>query len=153
MKQHAIIELPAGQRPDGSLVMEKVAVRYLEDGQVEMLHSPGFVKGVARGDLLTLGDNGFEVTVRAGLVAIQIYKRENIEQLEPSLTEQLKTLDGRRDIKTERVLAYSVPAESGFAAIEQVMNDLAKANDDVQWVYGNVYDADGEPLNWWMNEK
>jgi hypothetical protein len=153
MKQHAIIELPAGQRPDGSLVMEKVAVRHLDDGQVEMLHSPGFVKGVARGDLLSLGENGFEVTVRAGLVAVQIYKRDNIELLEPELTSQIKTLDGRRDIKTERVLAYSIPAESGFAAIEQVMNDFSKAHDDVQWVYGNVYNADGAPLNWWMNEK
>ncbi|ROR99073.1 uncharacterized protein DUF4265 [Sinobacterium caligoides] len=153
MKQHAIIELPAGQRTDGSTVMEKVAIRRLADGRVEMLHSPGFVKGAARGDTLKFTKEGFEVEERAGLVAIQIYLRDDIEKIEPKLSAEIKTMDGCRDICTERMLVYSVPVEAGFAAIEGVMKEVAEQYAQLQWFYGNVYDEQGEPMNWWMNEK
>ncbi len=152
--QQAIIELVAGQRPDGSTVMEKVVVRPLQDGKVEMLHSPGFIKGIARGDTLILGrDNSYTIDVRGGMVAIQIYTRADVARLEPKLSAEIKTMDGCRDICTDRMLAYSVPVEAGFAAIEQVMQEVAEQYSDLQWVYGNVYNAEGEALNWWLNEK
>ena len=135
------------------MVMAQVAVRRLADGKVELLHSPGFIKGVARGDTLKLSKDGFEVAERAGLVAIQIYLRDNVEQIEPKLSAEIKTMDGCRDICNERMLTYSIPVEAGFAAIEGVMKEFAEQRSDLQWVYGNVYDEKGEPMNWWMNEK
>jgi hypothetical protein len=48
------------------------------------------------------------------------------------------------------LFVYQIPSRAGFAQIEEVFTRYAGAHPTVQWSYGNVYDARGEPLNWWL---
>jgi hypothetical protein len=57
------------------------------------------------------------------------------------------SLDGRADNLT----VYTIPVSAGFTQVERVFNDLLSRHTDVEWYFGNVYDADGvTPLNWWQ---
>src|SRR5690625_6857128 len=57
------IEMFAGVGPDGQPVMEKLAARELESGNLQLVRSPAFVKGVASGDWLKRDPETKEVTL------------------------------------------------------------------------------------------
>jgi hypothetical protein len=42
-----------------------------------------------------------------------------------------------------------VPVSAGFPAIEDVVDHWI-VDRECPWGYGNVYDADDKPLNWWL---
>lgn len=154
-QEHSIIQLFAGTRNDGEAVYEKVAVRHLDNGNYQMLHSPGFAAGLARGDEFRLdGDGGrFDVLVRSGNLAVRVYSKVPVDTLDAVLTPAVSQLEGRRDIKSDNLLVYSLPLEAGFDAVEDVFNQAVSGSADLTWSYGNVYDSDnGEPLNWWLNQ-
>jgi hypothetical protein len=50
-----------------------------------------------------------------------------------------------------RGLAYTIPIQVGFSAIEQVFQDFVAAKSGAIWEYGNVYQEDGTPIGWWEN--
>lgn len=153
-QQHSIVQLYAGTRPDGEPVYEKVAVRSTESADYCLLHSPGFVRGVARGDIIRLssaGEGQFEVIRRSGNLAVRVYARADISVLDAALTPQISQLEGRRDINAAQLLVYSIPVSAGFDSIESIFDLVLSGSADASWAYGNVYDeASGEPLGWWL---
>lgn len=152
-QDHSIIQLFAGTRNDGEPVFEKVAVSHLENGGYIMLHSPAFASGIARGDHFSLDDNQgrFSVQVRSGTLAVRVYSKAPVDNLDAVLTPTITQLEGRRDIKAAHVLVYSLPLEAGFEAIEQAFDEATGGSPDLSWSYGNVYDTQtGKPLDWWL---
>ena len=153
-QQHAIIELYAGTRPDGEPVYEKIATRVFGDNDFQALHSPGFVRGLARGDhflLVSRKAGSFEVTRRSGNLAVRVYSTIPVQSLDVALTPQVTQLEGRRDVMSDHLLVYSLPLEAGFDAIETTFEQALSGSGDARWSYGNVYDErSGEPLNWWL---
>ena len=50
---------------------------------------------------------------------------------------------------TSGSLVFSVPVTAGFPAIERFFADARARFRGSEWWFGNVYDADGKPLEWW----
>lgn len=149
-QDHSIIDLFAGERPDGQAVYEKLLVRGHSPGALVLMHSPAFVPGLARGDCIRLTETGYELVTRAGNLCVRVYSRGDVATLEQLLTRAVEQLGGQRDIRADQVLVYSLPASVGFEAIEGVFDSQLAGRTDVQWRYGNVYDpVTGEPLGWW----
>lgn len=147
-----VIELHAGSKPDGSPVLERLSVKVLEDNSCQLVRSPAFIKGLASGDVIKFdsNDNSFELLKRSGNLCIRIFSRSDIEAIATDLTPALEKLGGEQDYENERMLVYSIHVSIGFNQIESLLNDHVDENDGSMWLYGNVYDEDGEtPLKWW----
>ena len=52
MKALQVIELFAGLGANGQPIVEKMHVRELENGQLQLVKSPAFMKGLASGDVI-----------------------------------------------------------------------------------------------------
>jgi hypothetical protein len=86
--------------------------------------------------------------VRSGQLCVRVFSRDPIAAIEQELTPAVERLGGSLDIASPRALAYSIHVAVGFTEIEQLFAALVPA-DGATWAYGNVYDADGESLDWW----
>ena len=113
--------------------------------------TPGLVNGCAAGDLVRVQPDGsFSVIERGGNVAAHVYSsvalpEADLEQLRVALS----ALGGSVEWPaTRRFAVVTVPATAGFPAIEAALASWARAR-HVEWYFGNVYDPDGFPLNWW----
>jgi hypothetical protein len=63
--------------------------------------------------------------------------------------EKVERLGGIIEMPVDRrFIAVTVPVSAGFPAIEEVVERWT-AGRHCPWGYGNVYDADDNPLNWW----
>lgn len=153
MKALQVVELFAGLDPHGKPVSEKLPVRELDNGELQLVQSPAFVKGLASGDVIrfSVRSGEFEVSQRSGNLSVRVFARENIEQIADQLTAELERLGGELDLETARMLVYSIHVSCGFSAIEDILNRVIRAGESA-WMYGNVYDpVDGvTPLNWWQ---
>ena len=87
---------------------------------------------------------------RGGNLCLRVFMREPNEALEQQLTGEIEKLGGHLDISSERALVYSIHFGVGFQAIEKLLDANVKTG-EVRWLYGNVYDDQGEPLNWWQD--
>jgi len=93
-----------------------------DDGCWRLLHSPAFVWGVARGDVLRLDPStlcGFVLVARAGNVAVVVASPSGEEAacrriLEPEIVE----LGGVCEGGPPRMLVFSIPVAIGFPTIE-----------------------------------
>ena len=154
MASQKILGLFAGEKTGGQEVFEEVPVEDLGRGRFRVTSSPGFVEGIASGDIIRLSleiRGRFEVIERGGNVCIQVYGDSVIDQIQLGFGHLIEQLGGWLDDKGSQVMVYTVPISAGFPAIEKVMAGIVNAFPGVVWSYGNVYDAkDGEtPLNWW----
>jgi hypothetical protein len=150
------VGLSAGPRADGTPFIELVPARPLADGTYEVVATPGIANGCAAGDRVRVEPDGsFEVAERGGNVAVNVavhvYSR-------PALSgEQLGTLRHRFDSLAgfvespdpARFAVVTVPVAAGFPAIEAAIEGWVAEQADVEWLFGNVYDAEGRPLGWW----
>lgn len=147
------IHLMAGQRPDGQLIFEQVLAKPVGDECYELLTSPLFARGTARGDIVRVLVAGrFEVEQYGGNLCIRVMARRDLGAIASLLESQFKDLGGQKDFCNDRMAVFSVPVAAGFSVIEDLLNlALKQYGDDAQWLYANVYDPlDGEtPLNWW----
>ncbi len=146
------MHLLAGQKPDGELIYEDVKAINKGDGCYELLASPVFCRGAAKGDLIrTLVAGRFEVEQHGGNLCVRVFAKDGLDILATRLMQAGKTIDAEIDVQTDRFLVVNVPVKSGFDAIEKVFNQLIDGREDALWLYANVYDPmDGEtPLNWW----
>ncbi len=151
----SVIEMFAGTRADGSPVAEQLQVVKADDGSFVLLRSPAFIKGLAKGDQISLKEKekSFELIKRSGNLCIRIFAREDMEQLCEDVRPLFEKLGGALDHENDRLLVFSIHVSCGFEAIEKILNDHVGEETESAWVYGNVYDpADGEtPLNWWQD--
>jgi len=155
MKSLQLIELFAGLGADGKPIVEKLQVRELEDGTLQLVQSPAFAKGLASGDTLRMlpQTREFDLVQRSGNLSIRIFGKGDIQRLCDELTPELEKLGGELERETPRMLAYNIHVSCGFDAIETILNQHVGKDDQTMWMYGNVYDPqDGvTPLNWWLD--
>lgn len=154
MKSLQVVELFAGMNAAGEPFVEKLPVRELESGELQLVRSPAFVKGLASGDLIrfTPGAGEFELVQHSGNLSIRVFSRGNLESFADQLTAGIEKLGGELDLETPRMLVYSIHVSCGFAAIEQLLDDAVGLSGEHAWMYGNVYHPeDGTPLNWWQS--
>lgn len=154
MKALQMIEIFAGLDPQGKPFVEKLPVLELATGELQLVKSPAFVKGLASGDVIKFlpATGEFEIVQHSGNLSVRIFSKNTISQIADALTPELEKLGGDLDIETARMLVYSIHVSCGFNTIEEIINRALGASGDSIWMYGNVYDpADGEtPLNWWQ---
>jgi hypothetical protein len=154
MKALQMIEMFAGLDPKGKPFVEKLPVRELETGELQLVKSPAFVKGLASGDgIKFLPSTGeFEIVQHSGNLSVRIFSRGDIGKLADALTPELEKMGGDLDLETARMLVYSIHVSCGFNTIEELLNRVLGTDGESLWVYGNVYDpVDGQtPLNWWQ---
>lgn len=149
------IQLVAGTDTGGVPVLEKLQVMALEgENRFELLRSPLFVRNLAAGDIFTCEENSpssFRIIQRSGNLAVRVFRKGNIGEMELALTPEVEKLGGRLDLQSDRALVYSIHVNIGFAEIERLFDGAMARFPDSVWYYGNIYDpADGvTPLNWW----
>lgn len=95
-------------------------------------------------------DGDFTVAERGGNVSIVAYAVEG-QSLLPHAEALRRLLGPTAKVETHpdgRWLVATVPSLVGFPAIQAAMaqwtTDTAQS-----WSYGNVYDENDRPLNWW----
>lgn len=153
--EHEIrLELFAGIHPQNHQpIFEQVlACQADSPGHFRLLKSPVFVKDVAAGDEIKVSEEArgrFSIVTRSGNLSIRVFLREPNDALEQALTGDIEKLGGDLDVRSERALVYSLHFGVGFQSIEQLLEKHLKAG-EARWLYGNVYDDQGEPLNWWQ---
>lgn len=154
-EQVVILQLPAGLDRDGQQVLERIQACPLDrEGYYEILQSPLFIRNLARGDIIAVKADRpehFTLIQRSGNLAIRVFRKSDLAELELTLTPEVEKLEGSLDLQTQRGLSYSLHVNLGFAAIETLFDNIMASFPGAVWYYGNVYDpADGtSPLNWW----
>lgn len=155
MKALQVIELFAGLGANGKPIVEKLPVRELESGELQLVQSPAFMKGLASGDVIRcdVPNQEYEIVRRSGNLSVRVFSRDSIEALGDLLTPELEKLGGELDLETPRMLVYSIHVSCGFSTIEDLLNRYLGKDGRSAWMYGNVYDpVDGQtPLNWWQD--
>ena len=155
MKALQVIELFAGLGAKGQPIVEKLQVRELGNGQMQLVQSPAFVKGLASGDVIKRDSpqQEFEIVQHSGNLSVRVFSREDIAPLLDALTPEIEKLGGELDVETSRMLVYSIHVSCGFTTIEAILNQHVGRDGNSSWMYGNVYDPiDGETLlNWWQD--
>ena len=154
------IDLVAGRHPNGETIVERLLVNPLKtQATFQLLRSPVFVRGIARGDViqqLQKPQGAFKMVQHGGNLCIRVFSKmpfdsDRLEPLAQGLTAEIEKLGGDLDVSEPQVRVYSIHVSCGFAAVEKILESQLAGCDDVAWVYGNVYDPEtGEPLNWWQ---
>jgi hypothetical protein len=132
---------------------QPVEVDLISPNVYRILFSPGFVEDIAAGDVIRVTDKkkgGFEVIEYGGNVSVKISDTSRIIEKLPDIDSILSKLNARRDGNLEHVAVWTIPVESGFKDIEASVIEACKLLEDPDWWYGNVYDAQNNPINWWL---
>lgn len=144
---------------DGKPIYEVVPAKPLGKDRFEILSSPGFAPGFARGDVVRTApdeDLGYVVEKRGGYFCVQAFFKTYAAQDFPEIKHLVEKggglLEGGLDSAAGKLLIIAFPSRVGFDAIKAVMDGIGKRYLLSEWFYGNVYDTkDGKtPLNWWL---
>ncbi|WP_179277199.1 DUF4265 domain-containing protein [Actinoplanes regularis] len=145
------VRLLAGLGAGGRLVYETVLTRTIEPELHMVLGTPAFVEGIAAGDQIRVrAGGGFEVVRRGGNICLLVVPKTPPEpdDLAP-LRDAFEELGGITELPPDRrFIVITVPAAAGFGAVEAAIDNWAGPRGH-HWEYGNIYDTDGAPLNWW----
>ncbi|MBB4740844.1 hypothetical protein BJY16_004303 [Actinoplanes octamycinicus] len=148
---HSHVRLVAGLGAGGQLVYETVLTRTIEPDLHLVLGTPAFVEGIAAGDRIRLrAGGGFEVVERGGNICLLVVPGDppGPDDLAP-LRDSFDDLGGIVELPPDRrFIVITVPAAAGFDAVEAAIDEWTGPR-GFHWEYGNVYDSDGKPLNWW----
>lgn len=153
----SIVELPlfiSHSSPNREVIMAQPT---LESNCFRVVSIPAFVYGLAPGDTIhvTAQEGGyFEVVKRSGYITIRVFVNGSLERHTiRDLIENVTALQGVHSIGSNNanplstsLLLLSLHMRHGFPKIESLLE--AAEGSDVQWEYGNVYDANGHLLSW-----
>jgi hypothetical protein len=131
---------------------ETLEMEELSPGFWRLLHSPAFVLGVARGDVVRVDAQllaGFEVHERSGFIAVSVFLPKGVGASTSSLESSVRGLGGIPEGGPENVAVFSVPVSVGFSAIEKVFAEFSAAQSGVEWAFSNVYGHRGEVMECW----
>jgi len=129
------------------------------DGNTFFVQSiPAFTYGLGLNDTIRLQDSvsgSYEVIARAKQVVIRLYADGGLDKPEiQSLIDDVVKFGGCFEVgkNTDKVggkslLLIALNLEVGFGKIEELLRPFGGSG--YQWEYGNIYDAEGNPLNWW----
>ncbi len=150
-----LLQLPAGMDAAGNPVLEHAeAYALTKANHYELIRSPLFIRNLARGDIFHLNPHrpqDISVILRSGMLALRVFRKAGLDELEAQLSPEVEKLGGSLDIRSERGLSYSLHVNTGFAPIEALFDGMMADFAGSVWYYGNIYDpADGmTPLHWW----
>jgi hypothetical protein len=132
------------QYRNGRALREMVRAERIGDETFRLLYSPGFVQGIAAGDEFKLldRDGAFEVTHRAGNLAVQVLCRQLIGAWKVDLTRLLTALGGVFDGSIDKGLVFTIPRSVALVRIEEILNRFAQEHPDCAWGYGNMTSSD-----------
>jgi hypothetical protein len=138
----------------GEPVYELVPAVPVKPGVYDLVGSPALVYGCAAGDRIRVSRDGeFEVLDRGGNVCLVIFPSDpstaetNIDQLRATFARLGGTTESPPD---GRFIVVTVPVAAGFPSIERAVQDWLNEVEG-EWSFGNVYDEDDRPLNWWLD--
>ncbi|WP_169337088.1 DUF4265 domain-containing protein [Microbulbifer variabilis] len=132
---------------------QPVEVELISPSVYRILFSPGFVEDIAAGDVIRVTDEEtgeFEVIEYGGNVSVKISAASSIIEKLPEIDGILSEVGGRRDGNLEHVAVWTIPANSGYKAIEASITKACELLNEPVWWYGNVYDSENKPVNWWL---
>lgn len=134
----------------GATADEMVAVTPVSGGRYRVMLSPGFVRGVAAGDVIVYSKHAktAKVVERGGNVAVQVFHAGVPDDVIESFKKEAVKVGGRVDGELQSLVVLTFPVAIGFPAIESLLGALPE--DGVEWEYGNVFDDRGDPLAWWQ---
>jgi len=125
-------------------------------GRLQLVHSPGFVYGLAAGDTIVLDASlqcGFAVVKRGGNVAVWLFLRSNAEatRLRDPLGQRVRDLGGWLDGGMGGMLIFTVPYQGTFDHMERTFGAIVRENEGSAWMFANVYEQGDarRPMNWW----
>ncbi|WP_101758598.1 DUF4265 domain-containing protein [Oceanicoccus sp. KOV_DT_Chl] len=155
------VSLIAGTHPNGEIIIEKILAHpQPKNNSFQLLKSPMFVRGIARGDVIQPLENtqgAFKVLQHGGNLCVRVFSKNSfatpaLEAIEQGLSSEFEKLGGDVDIRDDKALVFSIHVSCGFNVVEKILQDTLGDRDDVVWYYGNVYDPEtGEPLDWWQS--
>ncbi|GAA0910358.1 DUF4265 domain-containing protein [Virgisporangium aurantiacum] len=151
-REHTHVMLLAGGTAEGQPVHEQVPATVVSPGVYDVLASPALVYDCAAGDRIRVTEDGtFEVLRRGGNLCLVIWPAAPPADPDITvLTTAFERLGGIVETPVHRrFIVITVPVSAGFPAIEEIV-DHWTADHECPWSYGNVYDADDKPLNWWL---
>lgn len=151
------IELPVCHNESDRPCFEVVEVERLGEQRYRLVHSPGVVEGLARGDVIDLCDcdpRGFTVVSRSGYLCVWFYFPQIGQNRGPDgerARAVVKQFGGICDGGGNTNLIFSVDVDLGFPAVERLFHDLVAQYPGSSWFFGNVYDPwnNFQPLGWW----
>jgi hypothetical protein len=148
-----LVRVRIGETSDAQPSFETVWVEHLSNGHLRLARAPVMALGLGVGDEFRLDtDTGsFEVLTRAGNLTVQLASPDSA--FDDHEIDDLRALGYRAggvlDAHTEHVAAFTIPAEAGFPAVEETFDAFVAAHQGMTWWFGNVYDDEDNPLNWW----
>lgn len=109
-------------------------------------------QGLAVGDEFAIdpSDKTFRVLRRAGNLGVQLFMRPRLtSDVFESLATGVRTMGGEFDAHSDSIAGFWIPVDAGFPEVEQLFGDFVAERTDTEWMFVNVYDGTGRPLNWW----
>lgn len=148
---HSHVDLFVGLNASGQPVLEQVPAERVAGDEYLLLGTPGLALGCAKGDVVKVaGDGTFEVVFRGGNLSVLVYGNA-LNGVFYALRRTLASIGGAVEAPDDvRFIVATVPVSAGFSAIERAIEEAMSEASDAEWSYGNVYDGQGQPLNWWV---
>ncbi|WP_257166976.1 DUF4265 domain-containing protein [Bradyrhizobium sp. SRS-191] len=155
--EEGIIQLPIAA-VDGRLKREVVLAQMTrQEGQYVIRSIPGFAYGVGLDDVVKIVDpdsGQFEIVSRSGQVAIRAFvegplDRPDVRALIDAILSENGTYEAARSDEDVSLLLLSIHINLGLDKIRSLMKLVA--GPDVQWEFGNIFDEDGNLVDWWVN--
>lgn len=151
------ITLPVFDTHGQSAGFETLLVECIAPSRYRLIHSPGFVEGLAADDVVELSsevERGYSVVERGGYICVWFFfpdKDQNRSPEAEQLCKDVETIGGWLDGGATYLLIFTIPISTGFAQIKSMFDAVLEQFPGSEWLYGNVYDPhDGiTPLNWW----
>ena len=151
------IKLPVFDDSGNQRGDEKLLVEQIGPDRFRLVYSPGFVEGLAAGDVIELSAEdrlGYRIVERAGNLCVWFFFNRLGQNRGPEaerLREEVERIGGWLDGGGAYLLIFTIPVSAGFPAVERVFDAAVTRIAGSEWLYGNVYDPnDGQtPLNWW----
>lgn len=151
--ERTTVNVLADHGADGRPIFEELLVDRLQDEVFRLVASPGLVLGLGAGDEIEVDPNSGKFTVhkRGGNFAVWVYTNDGMDDAIESVASAVARLGGRLDGRKRTLVVFTIPADAGFPAVEEIFYRFVDENPSAEWYFGNVYDpADGvTPLNWW----
>ncbi len=120
------------------------------DEEYQVDGSPGLAYGFAAGDRIRLRSDGtFDVVARGGNLCLHLYPEARPSDVSvDALIAAVDELRGLVEMPSDRrFVVITVPISAGFPAVESTVSSWA-AQQGCIWEFGNVYDDNGDLLDW-----
>ncbi|WP_111979298.1 hypothetical protein [Algibacillus agarilyticus] len=149
-----VLTLSTFENTDLSAV-ESIQLQLLGDGEYKVIRIPAKLFGFTYGDIIKDYGTHFEIKKRSGFIGCRIYGYKNIQESRMrEINNSVRNEDGVYEefVNSKKQFLYLVafPASLGWNKIQQFCDETF---DGFSWEYTNVYDQNGDFLEWWKGKR